>query len=120
MQQMAWCQCQMDLQSKTLMQCMLIQPTSMLFFQQQLDFFSAYLHNKHQRVTLNHGEILLPSNVKSALYKSGRRSRKTPQLCLLDLILSRSNSATRTASALSSAATRISPAGPVHQVIIST
>lgn len=69
---------------------------------------------------INHSEGLLPSNVKSTLYKSGRRSRNTPQLCLLDLILSRSNLAMRTASSLSSAAATISPVGPVHQIISST
>lgn len=64
----------------------------------------------------NHTEGLLPSNVRRTLYNSGRRSRNTPQLHLLDLILSRSNRATRTASSLSSAVATISPVGPVTKV----
>lgn len=63
---------------------------------------------------INHGEKFLPSSVSRTLYKSGRRSRNTPQPCLLDFIFSRSNSATRTPSSLSSAAATISPVGPVH------
>lgn len=60
----------------------------------------------------NHDGTLLPSNVSRTLYRSGRLSRNTPQLCLFDLILSRSNCATSTASSLSSADATISPVGP--------
>lgn len=66
-----------------------------------------------------HYGVFWPSNVSSTLYKSGRRSRNTPQLCLLLLILSKLNSATSTASSLSLAAATISPVGPGHQNVCS-
>lgn len=62
----------------------------------------------------HHNGELLPSDVSSTLYKSGRRSRNIPQLCLFHLILSRSNCATNTASSLSLAVATISPVGPGH------
>jgi len=55
-----------------------------------------------------------PSNVNSTLYNSGRRSLNIPQPCLVNLISSKSNSATSTSSSLSLASFTISPVGPAE------
>ena len=60
-----------------------------------------------------------PSNVNSTLYNSGRRSLNIPQPCLIDLISSKSNSATSTSSSLSLASFTISPVGPAEKHIFS-
>lgn len=65
-------------------------------------------------------DFLVPSNVKSTSYKSGRRSLKTPQLCLWPLIISKLNSAVKTASSLSFASAMISPVGPNFQFNLKT